>query len=104
MKSSPKVGDKLRVREWEDMEREFGIDRDGDIKCTPFFIKEMCKFCGKVVTVENVVYDVYDEKLKIGIHEDNDMYMWSVDMFCEPVPTIKHRSLQLYLQQRRAQS
>lgn len=104
MKSIPKVGDKLRVREWEDMEREFGIDRDGDIKCTPFFIKEMCKFCGKVVTVENVVYDEYDEKLKIGIDEDNGDYIWSVDMFCEPVPAMKHRSLQLYLQQRRAQS
>lgn len=60
MKSIPKVGDKLRVREWEDMEREFGLDRDGDIKCTPFFIEEMRKFCGKVVNVNEVAYDPYD--------------------------------------------
>lgn len=32
MKSIPKVGDKVRVRDWEDMEEEFGLDRDGDIK------------------------------------------------------------------------
>lgn len=104
MKSIPKVGDKLRVRDWEDMAREFGLDRDGDIKCTPFFIEEMRKFCGKVVTVQDVRYDEYDEKLKIGIHEDNDMYIWSVDMFCGPVPAMKHRSLQAYFKQRRAQS
>ena len=104
MKSIPKVGDKLRVRDWEDMEREFGLDRDGDIKCTPFFIEEMRKFCGKVVNVNYVAYDKYDEKLKIGIYEDNGEYEWSVDMFCGPVPAMKHRSLQLYLQQRRAQS
>lgn len=104
MKSIPKVGDKLRVRDWEDMEREFRLDRDGDIKCIPFFIEEMRKFCGKVVNVNDVAHDPYDEKLKIGIDEDNGDYIWSVDMFCEPVPAMKHRSLQLYLQQRRAQS
>lgn len=104
MKSIPKVGDKLRVRDWEDMEEEFGLDRDGDIKCTPFFIEEMRKFCGKVVNVNDVAYDQYDAKLKIGIDEDNGDYIWSVDMFCESVPAMKHRSLQLYLQQRRVQS
>ena len=104
MKSILKVGDKVRVRDWEDMEEEFGLDRDGDIKYTPSFVTEMRKFCGKVVNVNDVAYDMYDEKLKIGIDEDNDMYIWSVDMFCGPVPAMKHRSLQLYLQQRRAQS
>lgn len=31
-----KVGDKVRIRSWEDMEKEFGVDSDGDIKCNYF--------------------------------------------------------------------
>ena len=27
------IGDKLRIRSWEDMEKEFGADYDGNIEC-----------------------------------------------------------------------
>ena len=38
------VGDVLRVREWDDMVREFGVDEYGEIK----------HMCGKQVEVKNV--------------------------------------------------
>ena len=33
-----KVGDKVRIRSWDDMEKEFGTDSWGDIKISNNFI------------------------------------------------------------------
>ena len=46
-----KVGDKVRVREWEDMVRRWGTDRDGDISCGPCFTRLMKRFCGGVYKI-----------------------------------------------------
>lgn len=46
-----KIGDKVRVRKWDDMEKEFGLDNDGDIKCRFCFAKSMRKYCGNVYTI-----------------------------------------------------
>ena len=45
-----KVGDKVRVREWDDMAKEFGLD-ENMILCTCFFMDGMKPLCGKVFTV-----------------------------------------------------
>lgn len=51
-----KVGDKVRVRAWEDMENEFGLDNDGDINCPPrYFTTEMSELCGKTMRVSDVL-------------------------------------------------
>lgn len=57
-----KVGDKVRVREWEDMERQFGVDSDGDIVCEKIFISPMRGHCGKTFEISSVMKDYY--KLK----------------------------------------
>lgn len=41
-----KVGDVVRIREWDDMENEFGLDCDGAIKCQGSFVISMKEFCG----------------------------------------------------------
>lgn len=49
-----KVGQKYKVRSWDDMKREFGIAQTGDeiyIPCLAFFVKDMCRFCGTTITV-----------------------------------------------------
>lgn len=53
-----KVGDKVRVRQWDDMVKEYGfidsVERDIYIPdCT--FVNSMKKFCGSVVTISNIV-------------------------------------------------
>lgn len=77
-----KVGDVVKIRNWDDMVREFGTpDSDGDIKITTlrgyddavkpcgavWFLKEMRKFCGKVAVVDagptTTVYREYDLRL-----------------------------------------
>lgn len=52
-----KVGDRVKVREWDDMKKEFGLDNDGDIACGISFVMEMKEFCGKTMTVVNVCED-----------------------------------------------
>lgn len=52
-----KVGDKVRIRQWGDMEREFGLNEYGDIKINfPCFAKGMKDCCGKefVITTANL--------------------------------------------------
>lgn len=74
-----KVGDKVRVREWDDMEKEFGLDDYGHIKCMSSFTREMKRFCGKVLTIEKVSYRNY---IAIG-----NTYFWTDDMFTPAVFT-----------------
>lgn len=38
---NPQVGDLVRVRLWEDMAKEFGIDEDGNIPCKFSFVGYM---------------------------------------------------------------
>lgn len=43
-----KVGDKVKIKTWEQMESEFGLDSDGDIPCQHNFTNLMKYFCGTV--------------------------------------------------------
>lgn len=40
------VGDRLRIRQWDDMEAEFGLTYDGDIECKGVFTQSMRDLCG----------------------------------------------------------
>lgn len=63
VKKEFKVGDKVRIRQWDDMKKEFGVDGDGDIDCnTSFFVPEMKSLCGK----EFVIEKVYDSEVVTG--------------------------------------
>lgn len=73
--SKYKVGDKVRVREWEDMANEFGIDACGDIDCEISFVTSMAMFCGRVVTIKDVNGNFYE------IEEDNGEWEWRDYMF-----------------------
>lgn len=48
------VGDKLIVRDWDDMLDEFGMDDDGAIQCRYEFCELMRPLCGKPFTVKSV--------------------------------------------------
>lgn len=60
------VGQKLRVREWDDMAKEFGVT-GGFIKTETRFVESMRPFCGKIVTVRRISNRcVYIEEDPIG--------------------------------------
>lgn len=49
-----KVGDRVKVRSWESMAKEFGIDGGGSIEVPCVFVPKMRKYCGQVVTIRSV--------------------------------------------------
>lgn len=71
-----KVGDRVRIKTWEKMVEEFGVDEDGDIRMTGlyYFTRLMKKYCGNIYTIKNVHFD---RKYKL---EGIDGYTFSDDM------------------------
>ena len=50
-----KVGDRVRIRDWDDMEREYGTDSDGDIFIGGrYFFKKMRHLCGRYATIDYI--------------------------------------------------
>lgn len=77
-----KVGDKVKVRSWEDMEKEFGLNGSGSIN-TPgncCFAKGMREWCGKTLIIGNVYTS--------GYHVKETMWWWTDDMFENPSHTV----------------
>lgn len=72
-----KVGDRVRIKTWEKMAQEFGVNEDGDIRMTGlyYFTRLMKKYCGNIYTIKNVNFD-HSYKLE-GI----DGCAFSDDMF-----------------------
>ena len=76
-----KVGDRVRIRQWEDMEREFGLDPYGNIKVKYLFTTGMRWLCGKEATV----FRKDNSKMRLDIKcEGSLLYAFSGDML-EPI-------------------
>ena len=75
-----KVGDKVRIRQWDDMENEFGLDDDGDIKtCPNCFVKLMSCLCGK----EAIIIEKLGVKVKLDFFENKSwskMFLYNIQM------------------------
>lgn len=85
-----KVGDKVRVKEWKDLELEYEVDEYGDICHGAMFIQEMKEYCGKELVIEQVWNDRYSCH---GIS-----YLWQDWMFEDVVEQqIDHESVILQL-------
>lgn len=52
-----KVGELVRIRQWDDMEKEFGLDADGDIKTCVGFVSSMKPLCGKYAKIVSLDKD-----------------------------------------------
>lgn len=72
-----KVGDKVRVRQWDDMVKEFG-EWAGVINTTECSFDEgMRLYCGTIVTIK----EVNDANDLYCIEEDNEDWYWTDEMF-----------------------
>ena len=49
------IGDKVTIRQWDDMESEFGLNKYGSIKVpAAFFAKLMKQYCGQTLPIVRV--------------------------------------------------
>ena len=53
-----KLGDRVRIKTWEKMAEEFGVDEDGDIRMsnTFYFNKSIKQYCEKIYVIKNANY------------------------------------------------
>lgn len=109
MKSIPKVGDKLRVREWEDMEREGIVANNGNIyfkDIDTYFPRHWRKYCGHTFVVHAVSPKGMLCTLR-PIEQNSDFNDLVGKVFYKPFlapafsATSKQTSLSLYLQKKR---
>ena len=79
----PKPGDKVKIRTWEDMEKQCGLNSRGDIPCVYFNVtKEMKSFCGRTITVKccnDQVFTILEEN-------EDDYAFWSIAAIEEVYP------------------
>lgn len=52
------VGDKVTIRQWDDMESEFGLDSYGGIKVPNAFTEPMKQYCGQTLPIVYVHHHV----------------------------------------------
>lgn len=69
-----KIGQKVLVKSWTEMEQEYGLDENGNIATPSLFVPKMKKYCGKYVTIVDNTPPYY-------IREDNGDYLWDEEMF-----------------------
>lgn len=48
------IGDKVTIRQWDDMESEFGLSELGNIKVPKIFTESMKKYCGQTLPIIHV--------------------------------------------------
>lgn len=69
--TSFQVGDKVRIRSWNDMVKEFGTDGFGDIPCCCYFVKDMKPICGDEFTITMIDDDyIYGHPSAWDISQD----------------------------------
>lgn len=74
-----KVGDRVRIRSWDDMEKEFGLDLYGNIECECAFTIGMKHLCGTEFTITG--FDIWDNKVVHGSElAEKDGWDISTDM------------------------
>ena len=93
-----KVGDKVRVREWDDMVEKYGV-KYGTIQVPWLFTEDMRKYCGCVVTIKEVV-EKPGYRSYYFIEEDNkkhpfDNWKFSEEML-EPEVVKNNLSIVIY--------
>ena len=76
-----KVGDRVVIRDWDDMEKEFGLNHIGSIKCKCSFTTVMRKLCGSVAKITSFgLLDHSIIELEFEDGTDADLYIFSTDM------------------------
>ena len=75
-----KVGELVRVRQWDDMEKEFGLTMLGSISCQCCFTDEMKPLCGKYAEIVRLDKDGRVALKFFNCDDLNTNWAYSTDM------------------------
>ena len=88
-KKEIKIGDIVKIRAWESMEKEYGLDEDGDIMVNPdtAFVVEMRPLCGLTAEVVNITHDEDGKVIQLRFPEkeesEHDTRWWFTEEMFE---------------------
>ena len=78
MKNKFKVGDRVKIRQWDDMVKEFGLTDDGYIPftktCDITFTNYMKHLCGRTATITSINYKT--EKVDLNFDDKSGDTCW----------------------------
>lgn len=83
--STYNIGDKVTIRQWDDMESEFGLNEFGNINVPKHFIKQMKKYCGQTFPIMRI--DRYTPSGFDSYYLDDSSIAFSSPMFEQSKPT-----------------
>lgn len=74
------VGQKVRIRKWDDMLEEFGEHSPGEIKCRATFTREMQYLCGKECTIRGISCSKDERDSGYVTIKESSIFIFSTDM------------------------
>lgn len=75
-----KVGELVRIRQWEDMEKEFGLTMLGSISCRCCFADGMKPLCGKYAEIKDFLLDGIVHLRFFNCDDSVENWSYSIDM------------------------
>ena len=75
-----KVGELVRIRQWDDMVKEFGTDSFGSVACRYFFTKRMKPLCGKYAEITKIRDDGKVELRFFNCEKEEGCWAFHTDM------------------------
>lgn len=85
------VGDKVVIKEWDEMVKEYGLSTYGDIKChSCYFVQGMRKLCGE----EAIITTVYPHRIELEFRNPNLKCRWTYTK--EMIKHVKPQQIIIY--------
>ena len=75
-----KVGELVRIRRWDDMEKEFGLTMLGSIRCRCCFADGMKPLCGKYAEIKELLLDGIVHLRFFNCDDSVENWNYSIDM------------------------
>ena len=79
------IGDKVTIRQWDDMESEFGLNEFGNIRVPKVFTKYMKQYCGQTLPIVRI--DPFSPPSFDFYYLDGSSRIFSSPMFEQSKPT-----------------
>ena len=75
-----KVGELVRIRQWDDMVKEFGTSSTGSVNCRCYFTVDMKPLCGKYAEIKDLRVDSIVFLRFFNCEKEDKCWSYSTDM------------------------